>query len=276
MPVCAACQAELEAEDRYCQSCGRPVTQPGRQSSVAGPAQSASPPTATAPVEAHAPSRWSLKRTAAVVAIVAGITVAAAVALILVGAHRDSGAAAGPSPAAAFTDGSSPSAGPSATTPTPTAEDQKRALIKQMERWLRASATGRRGIVSAVNGTYTFSLQPSVALARAEKAVANRRHLLAQIKATPMPVDARQRRLVSLLRKSVKWSLAGDLSFEKWIRAAGRAQSAGASRAPLNADYQRGAAYSRRADPAKQALARLVNRMAAPFGLRSNWSASDF
>jgi RNA polymerase subunit RPABC4/transcription elongation factor Spt4 len=298
-PACPSCRAALQPGDRFCPVCGGPVGVASvEQTQVLTPVQTVSAPAyATAPpaygaapaatpfasaggggeapvVPAAAPESRSSSRILVLVAtgVVVAIAIAAAFFLV-VDRHKSqppAGSAAAPAASAQTNDAASPAAAAA------TSADEMKPLVKKMESWMRSSAAGRNDIQSAVNGTYSFAMQPSDAAALVSGVVSNRQSLLAQVRATPAPTDKNARRMLALMQASLTWSLAADKSFRTWIDQSAQAQAMGAGRAPLNAAYKAGVAKSKRANTVKAALAELVDSSAAAYGLRSDWTSSDF
>ena len=206
--------------------------------------------------------------------VVVAIAIAAAFFLVVDRhkSHPTAGSSAPPAASAQTNDAASPAAAAAAAT----SADEMKPLVKKIESWMRSSAAGRNDIQSAVNGTYSFAMQPSGAAALVSGVVSNRQSLLAQVRATPAPTDKNARRMLALMQASLTWSLAADKSFRTWIDQSAQAQAMGAGRAPLNAAYKAGVAKSKRANTVKAALAALVDSSAATYGLRSDWTSSDF
>lgn len=291
--VCPFCRAALQPDDHFCPLCGAPVG--------AATAEQARVPTSarTAATQAYAATAFpepsfpvarggegplalavadeSRSSSRTLVLVAAGVVVAIAIAaafFLVVDRHKSEPTAGSPAPPAASAQTNGP-ASPAAA-PAGASADEMEPFVKKMESWMQSSAAGRNAIQSAVNGTYSFAMGSSDAAAMVSGVVSNRQSLLAQVRGTPAPTSQTASQMLALMQASLTWSLAADKSFRTWIDQAAQAQNAGATRAPLNAAYRAGVAASKRANKAKAALAQLVNGSAASYGLRSDWTSSDF
>ena len=173
---------------------------------------------------------------------------------------------------------SSPPAAIAATTPTVMASPSpgyvRVAFLRQLEALMTRSSANRQGIQQAVNGTQHFTTQPSDAMAEVQTVITGRQALLSEAQSMTAP-DTPCARALGLFESSLSYSVAADRWFSRWMSTAAAAQAAGATSAPHNRYYQEGLASSVQANQTKASLAALVDRLAAPCGLRCDWRSGD-
>ena len=145
---------------------------------------------------------------------------------------------------------------------------QVRAFVSKIENILTQSAAARRSIGNVLVHGFNCEIPPDVARVRMQQVVDERRRVLERVSRINI-VPAEAQKALTYLENSVNQSIEADIAYRNGFR------SATSCPLPQSQYFDDAARVDGKATAAKTRFVTAFNRLARPFGLKSDWSAGQ-